>query len=106
MTQMFTQSDLPLATQTITVDLELDHGVIVQRKIVEGTRVPPDLIDAYHQATGEKPAKDDEASSRYDSMKVEDLEQLVSDRELQVEGTGKDGNIVKADLIRALEAGE
>jgi len=41
----------------------------------------------------------------YASKGVDDLEQLVSDRGLsdKVEGTGANGNVVKADLVKVLE---
>lgn len=47
----YNESDLPLAKETRVVEIELDHGVKVYRKVVEGTRVPPDLIEAYDAAT-------------------------------------------------------
>jgi hypothetical protein len=40
----------------------------------------------------------------YSELDVPALEEAVAERDLEVEGTGKDGNVVKADLIAALEA--
>lgn len=99
----YSESDLPLAKQTVVVELELEHGVKVTRKVMEGQRVPPQLIDGYLEAIGEKPA-DEQAD--YQAMTVEDLEKLAADRELDIEGSGKDGNVLKADLINALTAAD
>lgn len=49
----FSEADLPLAKEDRTVEVEV-AGVMVQRKIIAGTRVPPDLIEAYE--AGESPA--------------------------------------------------
>lgn len=59
----YTEADLPLAPETVIVEVTLDEGrevaagheprpVVVQRKIVEGTRVPADLVDAWRDQTG------------------------------------------------------
>lgn len=52
MPTFYTEADLPLATETVTITVELDHGVEVQRKIMEGTRVPADLVEAWREQTG------------------------------------------------------
>jgi hypothetical protein len=39
----------------------------------------------------------------YDSRHVDDLAGEVAARGLDVKGTGKDGNVLKADLVKALE---
>jgi hypothetical protein len=40
----------------------------------------------------------------YDKLDVEELEKLLNERELSVEaGSGKDGTVVKADLVKALQ---
>jgi hypothetical protein len=44
--------DLPVAPDDAVVEVELDHGVKVQRKIMAGTRVPADLVDAWREQTG------------------------------------------------------
>ena len=105
----YTESDLPLAKQDAIVDQVLDHGVTVQRKIIAGTRVPPDLIDAYAEKTGDTTTTTADAadtSPDYESMTVEDLQALVDDRELEVTGTGSGGNVIKADLVTALQASD
>jgi hypothetical protein len=51
----YSEADLPLAKEDMTVQIEV-AGVMVDRKIVAGTRVPPDLIDAY-EAGGTAPAE-------------------------------------------------
>jgi hypothetical protein len=43
------------------------------------------------------------AATDYEKLEVDDLAKRVEDRDLKAEGTGKDGAIVKADLIKALE---
>lgn len=50
----FSEADLPLAKEDRTVEVEV-AGVMVQRKIIAGTRVPPDLIEAYE--AGSAPAE-------------------------------------------------
>jgi hypothetical protein len=52
----FSEADLPLAKEDMTVQIEV-AGVMVDRKIVAGTRVPPDLIDAYEAGGSSAPAK-------------------------------------------------
>lgn len=42
----------------------------------------------------------------YNALKVADLETEAEKRGLEVEGTGKDGKVVKADLVAALEAAD
>lgn len=55
-TTFYTEADLPLATEDKTVTIELEHGVEVERRVFAGQRVPPDLIDAYKDVAGDKPA--------------------------------------------------
>ena len=40
----------------------------------------------------------------YAGMKPDELQALADERELKVTGTGKDGNVLKGDLVAALEA--
>lgn len=42
----------------------------------------------------------------YEKLEVKDLAKLVADRDLEVEGTGKDGADTKPDFIKALEAND
>lgn len=39
----------------------------------------------------------------YEKLKVEELEELVKERELSVTGTGENGKVLKDDLIKALQ---
>jgi hypothetical protein len=65
-------------------------------------------------ATGEDPAADTPPGTTpptadYDAMNVDYLETEVdrrraAGRQIDVKGTGKDGNVVKADLVKALQA--
>lgn len=47
---------------------------------------------------------DEDGDKGYADQSVEELQALVDERELEVEGTGKDGNVLKKDLVAALEA--
>jgi hypothetical protein len=47
----FSETDLPLAKEDRTVTIEV-AGVDVERKVIAGTHVPPDLIEAYEAAGG------------------------------------------------------
>ena len=61
--------------------------------------------DARGYALSDKPKVDlNPARSKYAGMKPEELQTLADERQLSVEGTGKDGNVVKADLVGALDA--
>jgi pyruvate/2-oxoglutarate dehydrogenase complex dihydrolipoamide acyltransferase (E2) component len=111
MRTFYNESDLPLAKQDTVVDEELDHGVKVQRKIIAGTRVPPHLIDAYNAKTGGSPASDagepaGDTPPNYEAMKVEELEAAIAARDDididAIQGTGSDGKVIKADLVKAL----
>lgn len=44
------------------------------------------------------------AAESYDDMGVDELKAEVDRRSLDVTGTGKDGNVLKKDLVAALEA--
>lgn len=47
---------------------------------------------------------DSDASEGYDAQTVDELEAEASRRGIEVTGTGKDGNVLKKDLVAALEA--
>lgn len=84
-----------------------DRDVVVQaeggnhRRIRAGKPIPPDLVELYREAVGEGSAGEGPA---YEEQSVEDLQAEVDRRELDVEGSGAGGNVVKADLVAALEA--
>lgn len=107
----YTEADLPLADKDTTVKQKIQHGVEIERKVFAGTRVPPDLIDAYNEATGTTPATSDAGAGGdtpdYDAMGVEELEAEIAKRDDidrdAIQGTGKDGNVIKADLVKALQ---
>lgn len=46
------------------------------------------------------------APAGYSTMSVEDLQTEADKRGLNVTGTGKDGNVLKSDLVSALEASD
>lgn len=47
---------------------------------------------------------EDEDEVDYSTWSPDDLKAEVETRELEVTGTGKDGNVLKADMVAALEA--
>lgn len=73
------------------VDLTVDHNA---RLVADGTLAIP----------GEAPAA--ELPSPYAELRKPELEELVAQRELQVQGTGKDGAVTVPDLRAALEAND
>lgn len=64
--------------------------------------------DARGYALPEKPkvelAPSNPDAAPYLAMKPEDLQAAADERGLSVEGTGKDGNVLKSDLVTALAA--
>lgn len=86
------------AEATVTADQAKAHGLKVLDK---------PAIDARGYALSDKPkANLTPAGSRYDSMKPEELQAEAEARQVSVEGTGKDGNVLKADLVAALVAAD
>lgn len=90
-------------------------GVGVRRFIRAGDPITPGLADVPEDdvrdtapgdpvgPTGTTPAP---AGPDYQGMSPEDLHALVDERGLEVEGTGKDGNVTKGDLVKALKAAD
>lgn len=99
------REQLPVAEQTVVVR---DEQLGIDRKVIAGKRIPPDLIGAYRKATGVQVADPAPASGPsgvdYESMPVEDLQAEADRRDLEVEGTGSGGNVLKKDLVDALKA--
>jgi hypothetical protein len=120
-------ADVIATESTIVHDPVLD----IDRQIMAGQPVPPDLIDAYKAKVGDKAAEQDpgeaardtegdrrgaalgtgtstgvapDSPADYESMSVEDLKAEADRRGLTAEGTGKDGNVLKTDLVKALQA--
>jgi hypothetical protein len=91
-------TDQVIATEDAIVH---DDVLGIDRKVFAGQPVPPDLVEAYQ---GGARAGDGSDPVDYDAESVEELEKLVADRKLEVKGTGADGNVVKADLVKALQA--
>lgn len=81
-----------------------DDQLNIDRKIVAGQPVPADLRKAYAEETGESVPESDSDTVDYDKKSVEELEDEVDRRGLEVEGTGADGNVLKKDLVAALKA--
>jgi hypothetical protein len=93
-------TDQVIATEDAIVH---DDVLGIDRKVFAGQPVPPDLVEAYQ---GGARAGDGSDPVDYDAESVEELEKRVADRKLEVKGTGKDGNVVKADLVKALQAAD
>ena len=89
-----------IATKDLVVH---DSTFGVDRQIVAGQAVAPELLDAYAAQTGTEVSAAPAAAS-YDSLSVEDLNAEVARRGLTVTGSGKDGNVLKSDLVAALKA--
>lgn len=49
-----------------------------------------------------QPVEHERVDPSYDDMTVDELQALADERGVTVEGTGKEGRVVKADLISAL----
>jgi hypothetical protein len=89
-----------------------DEALGINRKVFAGQQVPPELVGAYQEAGGDiassSPAdaagRGEPASDNYDDLDKEALEAEAEGRDLTVEGTGKDGNVLVDDLRKALRA--
>lgn len=87
------------AEATVTADQAAAHKLEVLKD--------KPATDARGYALSDKPkANLTPAGSRYDSMKPEELQAEAESRGMTVEGTGKDGNVLKADYVAALVAAD
>lgn len=71
--------------------------------LLEGSEVPEwatDLVHPDNLTIG----GDSGADKGYEGQTVDELQAEADRRGLEVEGTGKDGNVLKGDLVAALEA--
>lgn len=79
---------------------------LVATALLAGTEVPEwasDLVDKGNLTDG-KAAKAESAGGGYAGQSPDELKAEAEKRDLTVEGTGKDGNVLKGDLVAALEA--
>jgi hypothetical protein len=68
-TSFINEADLPIAEKDAVVEIDV-AGAAVHRKIFAGSRVPPDLVDAWRDQTGAKlTAREKE---QLDALKDED----------------------------------
>lgn len=98
------QSLPPVASETVVVH---DHELGIDRRVVAGQRVPPDLVAAYRTKVGDDATAEDPPevpTVAYDDQTPEQLAALATQRGLDVKGSGRDGKPLKADLVRAHEA--
>ena len=72
--------------------------------LLAGEPVPDWVTDELVHPDNYGDAKAEESGSSYTGQKAADLQEEADKRGLVVEGTGKDGAVVKADLVKALEA--
>lgn len=63
-----------------------------------------EIVDADVSALDAREAAQARTEADYDSMEMSELKQLAEERDLEVEGTGKGGNVKKSDLVSALQA--
>jgi hypothetical protein len=106
-----------------TYGIEDVGGAEVRRQVKAGDPIPPNIKvdeDDVIVRDGPEPVapvaqvdggQADADAVPYDQRSVEDLEAEVErrradGREITVEGTGKGGNVVKDDLVAALEAAD
>lgn len=91
----------------VRAKLENGSEATLPRKFAEARKVKildKPAVNARGEALDAKHQADLRPSSTYGGMKPEELEGLAAERGLTVEGTGRDGNVLKADLVAALDA--
>jgi hypothetical protein len=109
-------------TQVIATESTIVHDPLldIDRQLIAGQPVPPDLVDAYRAKVGPQTAdqdpgqaardeltgSSDNTGDRYDDLKVDELQARADDLGLEVTGTGTNGKVVRADLIAALRAND
>lgn len=77
--------------------------------LLKGEPLPDWATDLVHadnleSATAAKATSSGSEDKGYAGMKPDELQAMADERELKVTGTGKDGNVLKGDLVAALEA--
>lgn len=107
---------------------ENGQQILEERIFLPGETVPDEYMEAYTDRMGEDPddhlwslletdgkkpaakkeepapaADDEDEDESYDSWSVDDLKAEVEERGVEVEGSGAGGNVLKADLVAALE---
>jgi hypothetical protein len=95
------------ANESVTVR---DPNLGIMRKVIAGQPVPPELEAAYRDAVGDDVADQqpgeaaDDNRVDYDAWSADDVAAEVERLGLEVEGTGANGNVTKADRVKALKA--
>ena len=76
--------------------------------LIAGSELPKwatELVDPGNLESGKSKTADDETEDKgYAGQKPADLAAEAEKRNLEVEGTGANGKVLKADLVAALEA--
>lgn len=95
-------------TDFVRVKLENGSEATLPREFAEAKKVEiledKPAVDARGEALSAKHVANLKPSSKYGGMKPDELAEEAARRELTVEGTGASGNVLKADLVAALDA--
>lgn len=95
-------------TDFVRVKLENGSEATLSREFAEKAGVKilngKPAVDQRGEALNAKHQADLSTGGKYAGVKTEDLQADADLRGLTVEGTGKDGNILKTDLVAGLEA--
>lgn len=87
---------------------KLTQSVVFKGNVYPAGTAESDIKDASKIGAavwdGESSGGGSKSASSYGSQKVDALEAEAEKRGLEVEGSGADGKVVKADLVAALEA--
>jgi hypothetical protein len=105
-----------IATENLIVR---DEALNIDRQLIAGQPVPPDLVDAYRARVGDgQAAQSPGAAARadtdggsadgldYGGQTVEELQAEAERRGLEITGTGAGGKVVKGDLVTALQGAD
>lgn len=91
-TSFISAADLPLADKDTTVDIDM-NGATVTRAIFAGTRVPPELVEAWREQTG-APLTEAEIAARERAQADADALAAVEKQEATA---AKEGTASKAE---------
>lgn len=94
-------------TDFVRVKLENGSEATLPREFAEANKLEAldkPAVDQRGYALDAKHKANLTPTSKYAGMKPDELQAIADERQLSVEGTGKDGNVLKADLVSALDA--
>lgn len=108
-----------VATETVTADIDGVNTVVAEAgqvvplgydHLVPDSKAEPVTPGVTRSTAGRRAAAaaastvETDPGRSYDDLPVEQLQAEADRRGLDIEGTGKDGNVLKADLVTALQA--